>query len=104
MRYYRALKSLMAPVDVITGDRDFSNYPFVIAPAYQLVDPALVRSWTDYVNKGGHLILTCRTAQKDPHGHLWEGKWADPITGLIGAQIPFYDLLPVGVNGKVTAA
>ena len=103
MRYYRGLKSMEAPVDVITADRDFSKYPFVIAPAYQLVDQDLIQRWTEYVNKGGHLILTCRTGQKDMRGHLWEAKWAEPIYNLIGAKIPFYDLLPEGVNGKVTA-
>jgi beta-galactosidase len=102
-RYYRALKSMMAPVDVITADRDFSKYPFVLAPAYQLVDEDLIHLFTDYVQNGGHLILTCRTAQKDMRGHLWEAPWAAPIYPLIGARIPFYDLLPVGVNGHITA-
>lgn len=103
MHYYRALKSMKAPVDIITAERDFNKYPFVIAPAYQLVDEALIHRFTDYVRNGGHLVLTCRTAQKDPRGHLWEAPWAAPIYGLIDARIPFYDLLPVGVDGHVTA-
>ncbi len=103
MRYERALKSIMAPVDVITADRDFSRYPFVVAPAYQLIDEELIRRFTQYVQNGGHLILTCRTGQKDRRGHLWEAAWAQPIHGLIGAKIPFYDVLPVGVNGQVKA-
>ena len=103
LKYYRALKSMMAPVDVLTPDRDFSKYPFVVAPAYQLVDEDLIRRWTEYVTNGGHLILTCRTAQKDMEGHLWEAKWAEPIYDLIGARIPRYDDLPVGVEGTVVA-
>jgi beta-galactosidase len=103
MRYYRALKSVGAPVDVLTSDRDFSQHPFVIAPAYQLVDDELIHRWQTYVESGGHLILTCRTGQKDPRGHLWEAPWAAPIYPLIGAKISFYDLLPVGVNGQVEA-
>ena len=103
-RYYRALKSMMAPVDVITADRDFSKYPFVVAPAYQLVTEDLARRWDAYARGGGHLILTCRTGEKDPRGHLWEAPWAAPINPLIGARIPFYDLLPVGINGHVTAS
>ena len=91
-----------APVDVLTPDRDFSKYPFVVAPAFQLVDADLVRRFTDYVQEGGHLILTCRTGQKNMQGHLWEGPWAVPILPLIGARIPFYDVLPVGVNGHVS--
>jgi beta-galactosidase len=104
MRYYRALKSMMAPVDVLTADRDWSHHPFVLAPAYQLIDQDLIRRFTEYVQNGGHLILTCRTGQKDMRGHLWEAAWAEPIYGLIGARIPRYDLLPVGVDGHVTAA
>ena len=103
MRYYRALKSMMAPVDVLTPDRDFSHYPFVVAPAFQLVDADLMKRFEDYAKNGGHLILTCRTGQKDPRGHLWEGPWAAPILPLIGARIPIYDVLPVGVNGHVVA-
>ena len=103
MHYYRALKSVMAPVDVITDSRDFAHYPFVIAPAYQLIDEDLIRRFTQYAQNGGHLILTCRTGEKDIHGHLWEALWAAPIYPLIGASIPFYDLLPMGVNGNVIA-
>lgn len=104
MRYYRALKSAGAPIDVLTADRDFSQHPFVIAPAYQLVDDGLIQRWKTYVENGGHLILTCRTGQKDPRGHLWEAMWAAPIYPLIGAKIPFYDVLPVGINGHIEAA
>lgn len=103
MKYYRALKTMGAPVDVLTPDRDYSRYPFVVAPAYQLVDSDLVARWTQYVQNGGHLILTARTGEKDPHGQLWEGPWAQPILPLIGARIPIYDLLPEHVNGRVTA-
>ncbi len=103
MHYYRALKSVEAPVDVLTPDRDFSKHPFVVAPAFQLMDADLAHRFDDYVRNGGHLILTCRTGEKDMQGHLWEGPWAMPILPLIGAKIPFYDDLPVGVDGHVTA-
>ncbi|MGH9584583.1 MAG: beta-galactosidase trimerization domain-containing protein, partial [Bryobacteraceae bacterium] len=102
-KYYSALKSMMAPVEVITPDRDFTKYPFVVAPAFQLVNNDLIRRWTDYVRNGGHLILTCRTGQKNMEGHLWQAKWDEPIYNLIGARIPRYDDLPVGVNGTVAA-
>ncbi len=102
-KYYRALKSAGCPVDVITEDKDFSIYPFLIAPAYQLVDDKLVQRWKDYVEKGGHLILTCRAGEKDRRGFLHEGPWAAPILDLIGAKIKFYDVLPAPYVGKVQA-
>lgn len=36
-------------------------------------------------------------------GHLWEAPWDQPIYNLIGARIPRYDDLPLGVNGTVTS-
>ena len=104
MKYYRAIKSMLAPVDVITEDRDLSAYPFAIAPAYQLVDAALIAKWTAYVQGGGNLVLTARTGQKDRRGHFPESLWAEQIHPLIGARIPKYDLLPGNLEGHVTAA
>ena len=102
MKYYRALKSMMAPVDVVTEDRDLAPYKFVVAPAYQLLDRDLVQKWTTYAENGGNLVLSSRTAQKDRSGHLWEAMWAEPIHALIGATIPRYDLLPGNLEGHVT--
>jgi beta-galactosidase len=101
LKSYRALKRVGAPVDVITEEKDFNKYPFLVVPAVQLVDEKLVQRWKTYAENGGHLILTCRTGQKDRRGHLWEGPWAMPILDLIGAKIKFYDTLPAPNVGKV---
>ncbi|WP_207495874.1 beta-galactosidase [Aridibaculum aurantiacum] len=102
-RYYVALKQFGAPVDVITEEKDFSNYPVMVAPAYQLLDANLVARWKQYVQNGGHLVLSSRTGQKDRTGKLWEMKWAEPIYDLIGAKVSFYDLLPDSVQGTIKA-
>jgi beta-galactosidase len=103
MKYYRALKSMMAPVDVVTEDRDLSHYPFVVAPAYQLVDDALIARWTAYAENGGNLVLTARSGQKDRRGHFPETLWAERLYGLIGAKLPIYDVLPGTIEGHVAA-
>ena len=102
-RYYGALKRAGAPVDVITEAKDFTRYPVLIAPAYELLDKQLVERWKQYVQQGGHLILSTRTGQKDRTGRLWEAKWAEPIYDLIGAKITMYDLLPESVTGTLAA-
>ena len=102
-KQYRALKRLGCPIDVVTPDRDLSAYPFVVVPACQLVDDKMVQKWTDYANNGGHLIITCRTGQKDRRGFLWEGPWEMPILDLIGAKVDFYDCLPDPITGTVQA-
>jgi len=103
LKQYRALKRLGAPVDVVTEDRDLSGYPFVVVPACQIVDEKLVQRWRDYAARGGHLVITCRTGEKDRRGALWEGPWAQPVADLIGAKIAFYDTLPAPHSGKVDA-
>lgn len=99
---YNAVKLLSAPVDIVGEDRDLSSYPVVVAPAYQMVDKALVDKWTKYAENGGHLVLTVRTGLKDRNGHFREAQWADAIVNLIGAKIPMNDMLSADMNAKLT--
>ena len=92
LKYYKALKSLGAPVDFVRDTTNFSEYPFLIVPAYQQIDKQLIGKLTSYAEKGGHLVMTCRTGHQDRDGHLWEAPFAQPIYYLIGAEIESYDL------------
>jgi beta-galactosidase len=58
-----------------------------------MVDSSLVQRWINYVEKGGNLILTCRTGHKNRNGQLFEVPFGALIYPLIGAKIDFYDLL-----------
>lgn len=100
-KYYKILQSFVAPVDVIDDSHDFSEYPFLIAPAYQLLDKKIIDRWKRYIENGGHLILTCRTGQKDREAHLWNEKLSAPIYELIGAKQLFFDMLPESRTGHV---
>lgn len=103
MRYYGALKQFGAPVDIITEEKDFNKYPVLIAPAYQLLDAKLVNRWRQYVDQGGHLVLTTRTGQKDREGKIWESRWTGPIQSLISGVVSFYDHLPESRTGTIKA-
>lgn len=100
-KYYRTLKQFGAPVDFITEAKDFSTYPVMIVPAYQLADKELVDRWIAYVKQGGNLVLTCRTAQKDRFGRLPEAPFGSMINRLTGNEMEFYDLLLPEEPGKV---
>lgn len=100
-RYMENAKAGGAPLEFISEAQDFSPYPVLIAPAYQLLDEELVRKWTRYVEQGGHLVLTCRSGQKKRNGQLWEARWAEPIYSLIGAEVSFFDLLPNDKSAEV---
>ncbi len=101
LRYYKPLKSFGAPVEIIDESSDFKEYPVLIVPAYQLLDENLVSRWKTYVEQGGHLVLTCRTGQKNREGHLWEKRFAQPIYDLIGASSLVFDHLPPDKWSKV---
>jgi len=101
--YTAAIKSTGAPVDFISENDDFSIYPFLVAPAYQIVSADLVGKWRRYVEGGGHLILSCRSGQKDALGHLHEGPFAAPLQPLTGAAVEFFDMLLPDGHGEVGA-
>lgn len=101
VKFLEIAKSFGAPVDIVDEKTDLSKYKVVIVPAYEMVDAALVKKWSDYVSNGGHLILTCRTGTKDRRGHFWEGETAEPLSKLIGAHITATDMLSGNGKGDV---
>ncbi len=94
LSYYSALKSFGSKVDIIRESDDFSSYPLLVIPAYQLIDDELVTRWKDYVNAGGHIVFTCRTGHKNRNGALFETKFGEKLNELTGAEMLFFDLLP----------
>ena len=93
LKYYKALKSMGAPVDFIRDTTDFSKYPVLVVPAYQMIDRQMIDKLTNYAENGGNLVLSCRTGLQDRAGHLWEAKFYQPMWKLFGAEVLSYDLL-----------
>jgi beta-galactosidase len=104
--YYAALKAVGAAVTFVAAEEvvDPAVHPFLIVPACSMVDAALVDRWEAYAEAGGHLILSCRTGQKDDRGHFHESRLQAPIHGLIGAGVEDNDQLPPDVFGRVRTA
>ncbi|WP_289660046.1 beta-galactosidase [Flavobacterium panacagri] len=93
LKYYKATKSFGAPVDFVRDLTDFSKYPFLIVPAYQMIDQKMIDKLTLYAKNGGNLVLSCRSGIQNRLGHLWEAKFYEPMWSLIGSEIESYDLL-----------
>jgi beta-galactosidase len=90
-----------APVDVISEKVDFNAYPFLIVPAYQLIDDSLTGRWKNYASRGGHLIISCRTGYKDRFGRFFEGKMGNRLFDLIGGELAFFDVVQPDLAKKV---
>ncbi|HEX9601382.1 MAG TPA: beta-galactosidase [Mariniflexile sp.] len=101
LKYYKAVKSFGAPVDFVRDSTNFSNYPVLIAPAYQMIDQQMIDKLTNYAKNGGHLVLSCRSGIQNRKGHLWEANFYEPMWKLIGAEIESYDLLMPHAPGKI---
>lgn len=102
-KYLEIVKSFGAPADIVYEDKDLDGYKVVIAPAFELVDQALIAKWENYVKQGGHLVLTLRTGVKDRNGHIFSSGWGEMIYPLIDAEIENFDQLMPGAKGSIEA-
>ena len=97
LTWYRALSEQNIPVAFIGEDADFSSCRLVVAPLLYISTPRLEARLAEYVNGGGHLVLTMRTGVKDEDNVCMS---TAPLPGaygsLLGIEIPEYDCLRRG--------
>ncbi len=103
LNYYRAARAAGAQVRFVPIEEklDPKLYPYAIVPAVQLAAAAEVAKWKAYAEAGGHLIISCRTAQKDKNGHLHQMRLGEPLRGLTGCLVEDIDQLPPAKPGKI---
>jgi beta-galactosidase len=104
LRFYAAIKQLGFDVDVIHSHRtsDLSQYEMVCTGLYDLIDDDEIKIWQSYVENGGHLIITPRTATRNKDGHFPQIQYGQRITELTGAKIAGYDCLPHPHTGTIS--
>ena len=87
-KLYKAFHDVNVPVDVIPADADISGYKVVLLPQMIIARPEFQARAEKFVQKGGTLVLTCRTAVKDPDNNLPFGH-AVPVgyTRLAGVTV-----------------
>lgn len=100
-RYYRPLSRGNIPVDIVSEQSDLSRYRLLVAPLLFLMTPELAQKLRAYVEQGGHLVLTMRTAVKDWNNAVIPEVLPAYLTDLLGIEILDYDCLrggPVGIR------
>ena len=105
--YYRALAARNVGVDilsprVITEEGHLTSYKLIIAPALIIVSECVAATLRDYVNRGGHLVLTLRTGMKDGDNALLPVRQPGPLAELAGVEVEEYYALsdPAPVRGN----
>lgn len=81
-KLYKAFYGVNVPVDVIPAQADLSGYQVVLLPQMIITKPEFRAKAERFVQDGGTLVLTYRSAVKDPDNN-----------------IPFGAPLPVGYTG-----
>jgi beta-galactosidase len=98
--YARPLVLYNLPFDVASADAALDGYKVVIAPALLLLDEQRVRRLQQFVEDGGHLVLTARCAMKDRYNALLPSRQPGPLAALAGVEVEEYYALeaPVAVQ------
>jgi beta-galactosidase len=99
--YYRPLAARNIALDVISADASLDGYKLVIAPALHLMNDCRSKRLSEFVERGGHLVLTVRSGMKDEHSALLPCRQPGPLRDLAGVEVvDYYALLdPVPVSG-----
>jgi beta-galactosidase len=100
--YYRSLAINNICVDIISADEALDGYKLVIAPALLILNDKRVTNLTNFVQRGGHLVLTIRTGMKDEYNAFLPSRQPGSLAKLVGAEVEdFYALDQlVPVEGK----
>ena len=101
LNYYQPLAAQNIPVDIISADESVTGYKLVIAPALLILKEQRIAQFIEYVEGGGHLVLTLRTGMKDECNALLPARQPGALRELCGAEVEDYYALmtPIPVIG-----
>lgn len=69
---------------------DLSDLNVFVIPHWSLFDPAWIANLTDWVNRGGILVIGARTGTKDMHNHVIAETPPGALSSLAGVAIAEY--------------
>lgn len=100
--YYRPLAANNICVDIISADEPLDGYKLVIAPALLILNDRRVTNLINFVQRGGHLVLTIRTGMKDEYNALLPSRQPGSLSKLSGVEVEDYYALDesVPVEGR----
>ena len=100
--YYRPLAAQNIPVDIVPVSALLEDYKIVILPALLIVSDELAKRLTEWVHKGGYLVITPRCGMKDEYNALLPIRQPGPLRELAGAEVEEYYALqePVEITAN----
>jgi beta-galactosidase len=102
--YYDGLRRYGVNVDFVRPTDDLSGYKLVVAPLLYIVDDTVARNLSHFVERGGTLIASFRSAIKDRNNNITEKVLPGQLAKLLGITIHAWDTLPAGAQGRIRSA
>lgn len=100
--YYRALRGRGVTVDLVPTGTGLDEYAAVFAPSLHLVDDELADRLTNFVETGGELLLTIRSATKDQFDKLRDELAPGPLAETLGARVVQHESLAPGLETRAS--
>jgi beta-galactosidase len=86
LELYRALWSRNITVDFVRPGTDLAAYHLVVVPNLYLVEDQAARLLAEYVDSGGHLVVTYFSGIVDEHDHVRLGGYPGAFRELLGIR------------------
>jgi beta-galactosidase len=102
VHHYRGFASRNIAVDIVSPTSDLAGYRVVVAPALLVLHDGIEERLRGFVRRGGHLVLTIRSAMKDADNAFVPARQPGPLADIAGVEVEeYYALLePVPVKGN----
>ena len=84
---YAALHELGITVDIVSPDADLSGYRLVVVPGLYLVSDAQAAHLADYVERGGHALVTFFSGIVDEDDRVRLGGYPGAFRDLLGITV-----------------
>lgn len=88
--YYIPLAARNIGIDILSAESPLDGYRLVIAPALIILDEQRTVRLQEYVERGGHLVLTIRCGMKDKYNALLPSRQPGPLAELAGVEVEEY--------------
>ena len=101
---HRALWRLGVTVDGVRPGADLSGYRLVVVPTLYLVDDEAVARLRQYVEAGGHLVISFGSGLVDEHDHIRLGGYPGAFRELLGVRSEEIFPLPEGTEVRIDSS
>ncbi|MFE9169651.1 beta-galactosidase [Streptomyces kebangsaanensis] len=100
--FYEVLYDRHLTVDFAHPEADLSRYPLVVVPALYLMTEAAGRNLTEYVERGGTLVVSYFSGIVDEHDAVHEGAHPGPLRDVLGLTVEEFSPLLKGERVRLT--